>query len=277
MTQREKAERLRSLHHAPDPLVLPNAWDAASARIFELEGFPAIGTTSAGIANSLGYADGQQLDSALMFKVMERIASTVDVPVTADVEAGYGDPVGTARRVIDTGAVGLNLEDYENGELIDIVRQAESISAIKDLGQASDVPLEINSRTEIYWAALGDPNTRFERTMERLSAYIEAGADCVFVPGVRDEDTIRRLVQALNFPLNVLATAGAPPIATMKALGVARVSVGSGPMRAILALTQKIARDLHQTGTYDSFTAATIPYADANRLFKTQTGKTHTD
>ncbi len=253
-----KADLLRSLHRPT--LVIGNAWDVASARIFERAGFAAIGSTSAGIAFALGYPDGQKISREEMLEVVARIAKAVQIPVTADAEAGYDDPVETARRVWAAGAVGMNLEDTAgSNELIDLRPMIQSIRAA--------VPkMVINARTDIFFNQIGDPATRFDRAVERLRMYRDAGADCVFAPGVRDREAIRRLVETLRCPINILAIAGSPSIADMKAMGVARVSVGSGPMRATLGLCDRIARELHDHGTYTSMVEGAIPYADVNRL-----------
>jgi 2-methylisocitrate lyase-like PEP mutase family enzyme len=257
-----KADLLRSLHSSF--LVLPNAWDAASARIFERAGFAAIATTSAGVAFSLGYPDGEKISQDEMMGVVARIAQRVAVPVTADVEAGYGDPADTARKVWAAGAVGMNLEDITGDRLHNIEEQVTAIRAIR----AVTPEMVINARTDIFLNAIGEESTRFDRTVERLNAYLEAGADCTFAPGVRDRETIGRLTKAVRGPANILATVGAPSIADMRALGVARVSVGSGPMRATLGLVDRIAKELHDHGTYTAMLVGAIPYADVNALLE---------
>ena len=259
-----KAGLLRSLHHGPKTLVLPNAWDVAGARIFERAGFAALGTTSAGIAFALGYPDGQRVSRREMIEVVARIARSVDIPVTADVEAGYDDAVETACAVWAAGAVGMNLEDTAGKDLIPLDAQVKTIRAIR----AAAPEIVINARTDIFLNAIGEESTRFDRAVERLAGYRDAGADCLFAPGVRDRETIARLVQTLRAPLNILAAVGAPPISEMEALGVARVSVGSGPMRATLGLVDRIARELHDQGTYTSMLESAIPYADVNRLLE---------
>ena len=258
-----KVEILRKLHQGPRILVLPNAWDVASARIFEAAGFPAIATTSAGIANSLGYPDVERIPRDEMIWMVKRIARSVSVPVTADVEAGYGDPVGTARAVLDAGAVGMNLEDSSiDGTLADLPAQVRIIQQIR-----VGANIVINARTDVYLFGVGDEATRFERTVERLNAFHKAGADSLFVPGVRDPETIGRLAKAVHGPINILATTGAPSIAELERLGVRRVSVGSGPMRASMGLTQRIAKELKECGTFASMTEGAMPYLEANQLF----------
>lgn len=262
MTQPQKAAHFRQLHHGPDILVLPNAWDAATARIFELAGFPAIGTTSGGIAASLGYPDGNQIPRDEMLEVVARIVRTVEVPVTADVESGYGDPVATAKAVAAAGAVGMNLEDAIGDRLLDLSAQVAIIREI----HALDLPVVINARNDIYLANIGDPATQFARTVERLNAYREAGAGCLFAPGVRDAETIAALAGEVRGPLNILATVGTPPAGELHRLGVARVSVGSGPARAAFGLVRRIAAELRDQGSFDLMLDGQIPYAELNAM-----------
>ena len=270
--QRAKAERLRALHHPI--LVLPNAWDASSARIFEQAGFPALGTTSAGVALSLGYMDGQRASRDEMLEAVRRIAAAVEIPVTADMEAGFGDSieeiVETMKGVIAAGAVGINIEDRPpgTGVLIEEARQAETIRAIREAASEAGVPLVINARTDVYLASVGEPESRFEHPVRRANAYRGAGADGLFVPGVSDADTIQKLAQAIRGPINILAGPGVPSAPELQKLGVARVSSGSGPMRATMALTRRIAQELKERGTFATFTEHAIPYAEANRLFE---------
>jgi len=274
-TQRDKAEQFRQMHNGPQPLVLPNAWDVASARIFEQAGYRAIATTSAGIAASLGYPDGQRVSRGAMIEVVERIARGVEVPVTADMEAGYGatveDVAGTARAVIAAGAIGMNLEDatgQADSPLADVSVQVEKIRAIRQVAASKGVELVLNARTDVYLLGLGDPEYRFGEAVRRLNAYREAGADCLFVPGVSDATTIGQLVGAIHGPVNVLAGRGTPSVAELARLGVARVSVGSGPMRATLALLRRIAHELAEQGTYTAFADSALPYDEVNRLFE---------
>ena len=268
---REKAERLRALHAGPRILVLCNAWDAASARIVEEAGFPAVATTSAGIANSLGYPDGQRVSREEMAEAVARVARAVAVPVSADMESGYGltpeAAAETARAAIAAGAVGMNLEDaIEEREFIDIRLQADRVRAAREAGEHAGVPLVINARTDVYLSGIGTPAEQFEQAVRRANAYREAGADCLFLPGATDAALIARLVSEIDGPINILAGPATPPVGELERLGVRRVSMGSGPMRATMALLQRIARELAQSGTYTAFTRDTISYTEANRL-----------
>jgi 2-methylisocitrate lyase-like PEP mutase family enzyme len=268
-----KAEQLRKLHRGPRMLVLPNAWDVISARIIEELGFPAIATTSAGIAATLGYPDGQKISREEMLGVVARIAKAVHVPVTADVEAGYGvtidDMTQTVKAVIAAGAVGMNLEDVtasDEDSQVDLALQVEKIRAIRRATESLGVPLVLNARTDIYLIPIGPVETRFDRTVERLRAYREAGADCLFAPGLKDPDTIAKLVRAVNGPLNILLMPGMPTLRELENMGVARASAGSGVMRATLGLTRRIAKEMLEAGTYASMLEGAVPFAEVNEL-----------
>src|SRR5215831_2097055 len=247
--QAQKAEQLRKLHTGGRILVLPNAWDVPSARVVEELGYPAIATTSAGIANVLGYPDGERISRDEMLEMVGRIARAVRVPVTADMEAGYGttlkDMDETARALVAAGAVGMNLEDVtgaDESSQVETTLQMEKIRTIRNVSSSLGVPLVVNARTDVYLMPIGPAETRFERTVERLRAYAKAGADCVFAPAVKDADTIAKLVKAVEAPLNILLMPGAPNLNELERLGVARASIGSGLMRASLGTAWKIAR-----------------------------------
>jgi 2-methylisocitrate lyase-like PEP mutase family enzyme len=271
MLSAEKANTFRVMHRGKI-LVLPNAWDVASARVFEETGFGAVATTSAGIAFSLGYPDGEKITPAEMLARIGRIARAVKVPVTADVEAGYGnrpeDAARTAREVIEAGAAGMNLEDATNDPqhpLVELSLQLEKIRAVREAALKSGVLLVLNARTDVYLAEVGAPELRYFEAVKRLIAYRDAGADCVFAPGLRDPETISQLVKDVQCPLNILAGPGSPTILELEKLGVARVSLGSGPMRATLGLLKRMAEELKASGTYGGLEEG-ISYADVNRM-----------
>ncbi len=272
-TQRERAARFLALHQGPEILLLCNAWDAASARVVEAAGFPAVATTSAGVSNSLGFPDGEAAPFPEVVAAVARMTAAVRVPLSSDLEAGFGaTPEQTAescRAIVEAGAVGINLEDGRRGSdsLGPVSLQCEKIRAAKEGAAAARGALVVNARTDGYLNAIGDPGARFDEAVRRCNAYREAGADCLFLPGLTDEATIRRLVEAVPAPVNILAVPSAPPIATLARLGVRRVSLGSGPMRATLGLLRAIARELRESGTYAAMAATAIPYAEANALF----------
>jgi 2-methylisocitrate lyase-like PEP mutase family enzyme len=271
-SQTAKANRFRDLHRGPKTLVLPNAWDVASARILENAGVAAIATTSAGVAFTLGYPDGQKISREEMLAVVGRIAAKVKIPVTADIEAGYGnrpeDAALTARAVIEAGAVGLNLEDRtDDRRLVDLPLQLEKIAAVRETSRNLGVPLVLNARTDVCLLEIGKPEIRFTETVKRLIAFREAGADCLFAPGVRDLKIISQLVCELQHPVNILAGPGSPSIPELQKIGVARVSLGSSTMRATLGLVQRIATELQTSGTYNALEGAP-QHTEVNRMLE---------
>jgi 2-methylisocitrate lyase-like PEP mutase family enzyme len=271
----DKAARLRALHKAPPILVMANAWDAVSARIVESEGFPAVATTSAGVANSLGYADGGAVPPSEMIQAIARIARAVAVPVSADIEHGYATTpdalADVVLKVIAAGAVGVNLEDHVPGMdvLEPVTVQCDKLTAVVKAAAKSGVPVVVNARTDVFLKSMGAPEGRLADAIARGNAFLDAGADCVFVPGVRDKATIASLVAGIKGPINILGTKGSPSIKELEALGVARVSVGSGPHRATAALMQSIAGELKSSGTY-SYADTAMPPDMINGLMSKQ-------
>jgi 2-methylisocitrate lyase-like PEP mutase family enzyme len=268
------ARRFLELHQGPPILVLPNAWDAASARIYEEAGFPAIGTTSAGIAFSMGLPDGERIRFEEMMIAVSRITSSVRVPVSADIEAGFGRTAeataGSCREVLDAGAVGVNLEDASGDAgrpLVDSVLHSEKVRAARETAAKERIHLVINARTDVFLRSVGEPQTRLAEAVRRANAYRDAGADCLFVPGVSDSETIERLVREIGAPINILAGPETPPVSQLEQIGVRRVSLGSGPMRASLAFLKRMADEIRREGTWQTLEQA-IPYAELNRLFE---------
>ena len=256
-----------ALHHGHG-FVLPNAWDAGSARLLEQVGFPALATTSAGIAFALGRPDGS-LDRDTMLDHIARIVESVAVPVSADLESGYGaSPADVARTIasaVELGVVGANLEDQVGGELFGVDEAAARIEAARAAAPAGT--FVINARTDTYFGAgTGDP---FSETIERATRYVEAGADCVFVPGVNDADTIRRLAAEVPAPLNIVAGLMGTELdaRTFFSLGVKRVSLGGSIARAALTLVERAGRELLESGTL-GFLDGAISYADLQRRFE---------
>jgi 2-methylisocitrate lyase-like PEP mutase family enzyme len=269
--QLANAEKLRQLH-ADGVLVLPNAWDAGSAAMIELAGASAIATTSGGVAWSLGRSDGQRLTRAAMIDRVREIVAAVIVPVTADVEGGYGpDPedVGaTVAEVIAVGAVGVNIEDSRapGGPLFDPAEQAARIRGARvAAASAGLLGLFINARTDVFLVGIGGQD-RLDDVLARASAYAEAGADALFVPGLVDLSAIAKLTAASPLPVNVMAGPGAPPIAELAAAGVRRVSVGTAITQAAYTLTQRAAVGLLTKGTYAELEAS-LDFGTINRLF----------
>lgn len=267
-----KARAFHDLHIAGRPLVLPNVWDAAGARIVERAGGAAVATSSAAVAWTLGAADGGGLDRDSALAAVARVAAAVELPVTADIEDGYaerpGDVEETIRRVLAAGAVGVNIEDATGAgpdPLRPVAEQAERITAARVAADAAGVPLYVNARVDTYLRAVGAPGDRLARTLERAAAYRAAGADGIFVPGVTDPATVAELASGIDVPLNVLAGPGAPPVAELAGSGAARVSVGSGIAEAAYALLRRAAREVLTDGTYTELTPA-LDYGELNAL-----------
>jgi len=266
-TTSTRAATFHGLHDHPSrPLVLVNVWDAVSARLVEDAGATAIATTSAGVAWSLGRPDGNTLTRAEAMDAVARIAASVSVPVTVDIESGYADDAdGVARTVdavLEAGAVGINIED---GRLHPDAL-ADRIGAARRAAERAGVRLFVNARTDVHLAGLVDPERLLAETLERARRYRGAGADGVFVPGVRDVETIRALVESIDGPVNVMAGPGSPTVAELARLGVARISLGSAVAQAAYAVVRQATAELRTTGTYDSL-AAGVDDADLNALF----------
>ncbi len=271
--QAQQAELFRNKHRGPALLLLPNAWDAMSTRVFVAAGFDAIATTSGGVAWSLGYADGEQAPWSEVVAATARIVRVARVPVTADIEAGYGETpdavMGSVAEIIRAGAVGVNLEDgTPRGPMPirGISDAADRIRAAREAARAAAVPIVINARTDLYLRNIGDEASRFDETVERGRAFLAAGADCVYPITLRDPATIGRLVKALAAPININVRAGSPSVAELEALGVARASTASQVALMAMSATRQIAEELRTTGRFDKLSPA-VAQADVQRLF----------
>lgn len=260
--QHAKAETFRSLHDE-GIFVLPNAWDAGSAAMIAAAGAQAIATTSAGVSWSLGKSDGERLSRAEMIDVIARVVATVDLPVSGDVEGGYGnDPeavAATVRAVIGAGAVGINLEDSRSsdGTLHDAAAQAGRIRAGRAAAAEAGLPgLVINARTDVFLFGIGEPAGRFDDVLRRAAFYAEAGADSLFVPGLLDLDTLSELTSKVSLPVNAMAGPGAPDVDALRSAGVRRVTVGQAISQAAYSLARRAAAEVLTAGTYDALAGA---------------------
>jgi 2-methylisocitrate lyase-like PEP mutase family enzyme len=308
-TTAQKASQLLQLHHGSQPLVLINAWDAASAAMVEHCGLPAVATSSAAMANALGFPDGQYLPWTQMLDAVARVCRAVKVPVTADIESGFAPDVAALEtsitQIIRAGAVGVNLEDVmpaqadvkdndpknadlknadaKNSEpktaepvrhgspLFPLPEQIARIQAAKRAAQAAGIHLVINARTDAYWQAGVEPAEAMRGTLERGKAYLQAGADCIFIPGLRNPEHIQTVIDHLRSAhpepaVNILAGPGVPSIPELAKLGVKRVSYGSGPHRAAMGLLRRIADEAKNSGTYQALTEGAVPYEEINGL-----------
>lgn len=271
-TQVERAQRLRALHDRRRVLLLPNAWDAGSARVFAELGFDAIATTSGGVAWSLGYADGEVAPLAEVLAAIARIVRVTPLPVTVDFEAGYGatpEAVTTSvRAVIDAGAAGINLEDGVRHErLREVDDAALRIEAARAAARQAGVPLVINARVDA-WIVGGDASDeqRLAETLRRARAYLDAGADCIYPIALANAELIGRLCAQIAAPVNVGLRPGLPDLAELGRLGVARVSTATRLATLALSAARDAAQRLQHSGRFDGFDAS-LGYPQLQRLF----------
>lgn len=273
MDRFERATLLRALHRTPPLLLLANAWDAGSARVLEATGLKALATTSSGVAHSLGRPDGEFLSRAEMIDAIARITRAVDTPVSADLERGYGetaaDVAETVRQAIDAGVVGVNLEDGVPGgpHLRPIDEQCERLAAARNAADASGVPLFINARVDVWLHAVGHPDQRLAIALERANAYLGAGADGIFTPGVVEPSLIKALAEGVKAPLNLFYRPGLPTVSELETLGVSRLSLGGSAAIAALGLLRRIATELQESGTYSLLEAPGMTYPELQQLF----------
>jgi 2-methylisocitrate lyase-like PEP mutase family enzyme len=281
--QKEKAELFLKYHHDKEILVLLNSWDIGSSKLIEASGYKAVATTSMGIAASLGYPDCQVITLSEMIDVMNGIVKAMQVPVSVDIEAGYGNNLNeiieSVKKIIATGIVGVNIEDSLDlsPALIDETEFCERISAIRSLSDSLGFHLVINARTDSFYTSSGSAQEKLSESIKRGNKYREAGADCIFVQPVSDKKTISTLVKEINAPINILAnpTNGAgvtPSISELQDLGVARVSLGSSLMKATLALIKKVADELSEKGTYNILLDSLTPFSDSAMAYKMAIG-----
>ena len=273
-TQIQKAEKFLALHHEPKLLVLPNIWDPLGARLLEGLGYPAVATASAAVAYSLGYDDGQKIKFDAMLDVIERIASSVAVPMTADLERGYAEhPQEIAeniRQVMHAGAVGINFEDssFEGGPLQPIDFQCERIQAIRNMADKEGIPLVINARIDVFMRSADiSPSEKIAETISRGKAYLDAGADCLYPIGPGDVETLKRIREETEAPINVYASKLAASMKELAAIGISRLSLGPGLIRASLTTMRNVAQQLLDYGPYDSFSADDIMTSDEIRKY----------
>jgi 2-methylisocitrate lyase-like PEP mutase family enzyme len=281
--QKENADLFLKFHHDKEILVLLNSWDVGGSKLIQASGFKAIATTSMGIAASLGYPDCQVITLPEMIDVITKIVEAVRVPVTVDVEAGYGNNLTeilvSVRKIMETGIVGINIEDSIDLSpvLMDESEFCERISAIRALADSLGFHLVINARTDSYYTSSASPREKLSESIRRGNKYREAGADCIFVQPVSDRETISTLVKEINAPINILANPGIgggipPSISELQDLGVARLSLGSGVMKATLALIKKVADELLEKGTYSLLLDTLTPLPDAATAYKMAIG-----
>jgi 2-methylisocitrate lyase-like PEP mutase family enzyme len=272
--QSEKAEFFRSLHEARNKiLVLPNAWDVASARLFENMGFSAIATSSAGMLVSLGYPDGEDIGRESFLSAIKRISSVLSVPLSVDSVSGFGSTPEeiaiTIRGLIESGAVGLNIEDFDHKtkKLFPVEKQLEKLKAIKSVGKSMKTPIVINARTDALRYAKGGDAEKFDEAVRRANSYRDAGVDCVYPMGLTEKAAISKFVKSMdNFPVNVMIRNGLPTIKELQELGVARVSFGPSASYATMGLLKRISREVLEKGTFSLLVDDAISFEELNSL-----------
>ncbi len=281
--QKEKAELFLKYHQDKEILVLLNSWDIGSSKLIEACGYKAIATTSMGIAASMGYPDCQVIQLSEMIAAITGIVNGVNVPVTVDIEAGYGNNlneiIDSVKKIIATGIVGVNIEDSIDlsPDLIDELEFCERISAIRALSDSLGFHLVINARTDSFYTSQGPAHEKLSESIRRGNKYREAGADCIFVQPVWDKEMISTLVKEINAPLNILSNpsigSGVPPsVRELQDMGVARLSLGSSLMKATLALIKKAADELSEKGTYSIISDTLNPASNAVLAYKMTIG-----
>jgi 2-methylisocitrate lyase-like PEP mutase family enzyme len=276
MRQIEKATYFHALHAQESIFLIPNAWDALSARLFEQAGAQAIATTSAGVAAVFGYPDGEQIPKELFLRMIERIVASVSIPVSVDIEAGYGQTPAEISEFVDAlltmGVVGINLEDADPkhpGELFSVDAQVEKIRAIQQLAKKRNIPLFINARTDTYWQNLYDPERRRQETLKRLEAYQAAGASGVFIPGLKDPHLIAQVAQHVKIPINVLGGTWVEDLQALKSSGASRISIGSSAIRDVAHYLQERAGQLLKLKNCRCFNQD-FSYAQLQALFSAE-------
>lgn len=259
--QSKKAKDFLALHHDPKLLVLPNIWDPLGAKLLGSLGYPAIATASAAVAYSMGYDDGQKINFDLMLDVIRRIADSVQIPLTTDIESGYAEnPKEVAenvRQVLGAGAVGINIEDStaEDSPLLPINFQQERIAAVRQMAEQEGIPLVINARIDVFLSGVAKSKSeRLSETITRGKAYLEAGADCIYPITVGDIETLQQIKTEIDAPINVYASASTAPMHELEDIGISRLSLGPGFLKASLTTMKKVAIELQNYTSYDSFT-----------------------
>jgi len=281
--QKTKAETFLKLHTQKEILVLLNSWDPGSSKLVEASGFKAVATTSMGISASLGYPDCQKIPFSEMMDAIAKIAGRVSIPVTADVEGGFGknldEILSCIGKIIESGIVGINIEDSVNlsPKLVEIPEFCERLKAIRNLSDRLGFHLVINARTDGFLTSSGAPEGRLKHAIERGNKYREAGADCIFVPGIWSRDDISALIKEIAAPINILANPTnapslPPSVAELEELGVARLSLGASVTKAALLLIKKIADELLTDGSYNTLSASLTPLPEAVKAYAMATG-----
>jgi 2-methylisocitrate lyase-like PEP mutase family enzyme len=254
-TTNEKSRKLRELVRAPEILIMPGAYDVLSARLFEQMGFKAIQGTSGGIAAALGYPDGEVMSRDVFIELSGNFAAAVSVPFNADAERGYGDEAGvrdTVRALVARGVAGMNLEDGAakgRGGLVELSQQLRKIAAVMQTKRDLGSEFFLNARVDAFHVITDDPKQALDEAIRRGNAYAEAGGDCIFYLNLHSSETIKRVAKEVRAPISILAGLQSPSVKELQDLGVARVSYGSGFMKAAITGAKRLAQEIQQNGT----------------------------
>ena len=273
-SQKVKAEQFKMLHHGSEILVLPNIWDPLGAALLESLGYPAIATASASVALTNGYEDGEHIPFNEVLTRLRNIAGSVNVPVTADIESGYassdGELESNIEKLISTGVVGINLEDHDkqSDSLFSLEAQCKRIQVVRKVAEAMNVPLFINARTDVYLRGKGfnTPEEKLNETLRRGKAYLDAGADGLFPPAMKDKDELAKLVSVLSCPVNVIAMPGIPDFRTLREIGVKRVSLGPGFLKIAIKAMKQLAIKLKNYEGLDEVIGNEVSSEDLKKL-----------
>ena len=272
-SQKEKAQAFLELHHQKEILVLPNAWDVPSARVFENAGFPAVATSSAGVMVSLGYEDGEDISKEEFLSATRRIARVLSIPLSADIVAGFGETpeeVGEfARQVIEAGAIGVNIEDFSHGtkKLVSLELQLQKIKTVRKQADLLGIPVVINARTDALRYAERDAEAKLGEAIARAVAFKEAGVDCVYPMGLAERDSISRFVKALDFfPVNIMIRKGIPRIEDLENLGVKRLSFGPAASYAVMGFLKRVSKELLEKRDFTGLVDGAISFDELNSL-----------
>ena len=273
------AQDFLKLHNPKDSLLLPNAWDVSSAILFEQAGFKAIASTSAGVAFVDGFPDGQEIPVENIFSIIQKITNKLNIPFSVDLESGFGNSIdlvlSNIKKVISSGAVGINLEDSVPGlstELVNISYQQELIQEIYKLKKQTKIPFVINARTDILWLKKVT-NERLKDVVYNCNSYFNCGADCVFVPGNLNINHIEYLTQNIDGHLNILMTPESPSIEKIRNMDVSRVTIGSFLVREVIGYTNHLINTIKDDFNLSNIEKYSSPYKDINNLFKLRNAK----
>jgi 2-methylisocitrate lyase-like PEP mutase family enzyme len=266
MTQKEKAERFRELHHGGKMLVLPNIWDPLGALLIENLGYSAIATASAAVAYANGYNDREQIPFNDLLTLLEKITQSVNLPVTADIESGYAKTDSqlqeNIKRLVDSGIVGINIEDTDHNRKTfqSIEAQCGKIRLIRKAAEEMGIPIFINARTDVYLHETNFPSEeiKLNETIKRGSAYKDAGADGFFPITLKYEKDIKEIIAQVKLPLNIITMPGIPDLKTLNSLGVARVSLGPSLLKISIRAMKELAEQLKDYEGLSSITGNEI-------------------